>query len=71
MGAVKEIPRQKNQVAALAERCKLLQRRTLLLTALGRLFGRQGGKGGIQVEVRPVKDFNHGSPPFPRRCSGR
>ena len=43
----------------------------LLLTALGRLFGRQGGKGGIQVEVRPVKDFNHGSPPFPRRCSGR
>ena len=49
---------------------KLGQKRALLLPPCGGLFGAEGGKRRVQMQIGGMQKFNHGEPPFLPPCSG-
>ena len=67
---VEQISRQQQKLAALlpAGLTQALQQASLLRPARRRLICRQTGKGAVQMQIRPVHQFNHGSSPFLPRC---
>ena len=69
--AVEEIARQQHEVAVRGKLRQPVERGALLAAALGGLCAGQRRKGGVQMQIRRMQDFNHAPSPSLRRRSGR
>ena len=49
---------------------KLGQKLALLLPPRSSLFGAEGSKRRVQMQIGSMQKFNHGAPPFLPPCSG-
>ena len=70
--AVKQIARQQDKIAVVrvGRLGKLGQKLALLLPPRSSLFGAEGGKRRVQMQIGGMQKFNHGAPPFLPPCSG-
>ena len=66
------IARQQDKIAVVRVGClgKLGQKLALLLPPRSSLFGAEGGKRRVQMQIGGMQKFNHGAPPFLPPCSG-
>ena len=70
--AVKQIACQQDKITVVrvGRLGKLGQKLALLLPPRSSLFGAEGGKRRVQMQIGGMQKFNHGAPPFLPPCSG-
>ena len=70
--AVKQVACQQDKIAVVrvGHLGKLGQKLALLLPPRSSLFGAEGSKRRVQMQIGGMQKFNHGAPPFLPPCSG-